>query len=319
MRTPLTTHLVIKNDEKWIEDALESILPLDGYIFVADIGSNDNTPYICEKYGAAVTRLSLNGDMSQVRNYMISMDKQPWHFYIEPWERVLSGCEEIKKICTQPAAQKLFRMPVVQGDIITKENRLWHRDLGAKFVNPRNETIPGKGIEIGTIIHQKRGNRAELTAKIMEKWKEREPLNTNILYMEACDMLVKKQWKPFLNKAEYYLFQEKEDVMPVTMTRYYMALVLCYVFSEFDAATQYILACIHTRPLMAEYWCLLGDIFYKKKVYEKAKTFYQNAIDLGKHRAVDEWPTEIAKYRKYPQEMIQSCRDIISQSRDYLG
>jgi tetratricopeptide (TPR) repeat protein len=320
MRTPLTTHLIIRNDEEWVEEALKSVLPLDGYIFVADIGSTDNSPYICESYGAVVKRLSLNHDLSQVRNLMMKTDKQPWQFYLEPWEKVLTGTDEIKKICTTRGNSQLYRMPVVQGDIITKETRLWHRESGAKFVHPINETILGESQEISAVILQKKvSNRREIHQEIMAKWRERSPLNTNLLYMEACDLLIRKQWKPFLTKAEHYLFQEKQDLMPITMTRYYMAMVLCYAFSQFETATKYIAACIHSRPLMAEYWCLLGDIHYKKKDYERAKVFYENAIDLGSQRPADEWPIEVQKYRKYPQQMIQSCKDVISKSREYLG
>ncbi len=321
MRTPLTTHLIIKDDEAWIEEALKSVLPLEGYIFVADIGSKDSTPYICEKYGAAVTRLSLNHDFSQVRNLMVQRDKQPWHFYLEPWEKLLTGAEEIQKICTTGEKPSLlYRMPVVQGDILTKETRLWHRESKAKFVHPVNETILGTAQEISSVIYQKRNNsRDQIKLEIMEHWRERSPLNTNLLYMESCDLLIKKKWKQFLIKAEHYLFQEKSDLMPITMTRYYMAMVLCYVYSQFEPAKQYITACLHARPLMAEYWCLLGDIHYKKKDYERAKVFYENAIDLGAMRQADEWPIEIQKYRKYPQQMLQACKDVISKSRDYLG
>ena len=320
MQTPLTTHLIIKNDEAWIEEALQSILPLDGQILVADIGSKDATPYICEKYGAAVIRLALKGDMSQVRNRMASSSKQPWNLYLEPWEKILAGAEEIQQVCLTTPTNKLFRMSIVQDEIITKENRLWHRTAKAEFLNPVNEMLAGDAHDIGSIIHRKKHtNRDEQNAKLLEDWKAASPLNTTVMYLEACNLLTRKNWKGFLSVANHYLFQEKKDLMPTTMIRYYVAMVLCSVFKDFDTATKQIVACLSVKPLMAEYWCLLGDIYYKKKRYEQARVFYENALDLGRKRQPDDWPMDVPKYRKYPQEMVRGCTEILDKSRDYLG
>jgi len=64
---------------------------------------------------------------------------------------------------------------------------------------------------------------------------------------------------------------------------------------------------------------LLGDIYYHKKIYKKAMTFYQNAIYAGERRLKEDlWPLEIEKYRNHPNEMIKSCQNILDDS-DYIA
>jgi hypothetical protein len=67
---------------------------------------------------------------------------------------------------------------------------------------------------------------------------------------------------------------------------------------------------------MAEFWCLLGDIHYSLlKEYDKAYSFYDNAIFLGKKRLKsDLWPMEISKYSDYPEEMKKSCNNKINKT-----
>jgi hypothetical protein len=67
---------------------------------------------------------------------------------------------------------------------------------------------------------------------------------------------------------------------------------------------------------MAEFWCLLGDIYRKLHKYEKAWIFYDNAIVLGgKRLKTDVWPMEIKKYKDYPVKMKESCQETMKNSQ----
>ena len=71
---------------------------------------------------------------------------------------------------------------------------------------------------------------------------------------------------------------------------------------------------------MAEFWCLLGDIFYKIKQYDKAVEFYDNARIIGQRRLMDsDWPMEISKYSSYPEKMIESSKEIIKNTVLYIN
>jgi hypothetical protein len=80
------------------------------------------------------------------------------------------------------------------------------------------------------------------------------------------------------------------------------------VFGDAKKAARDILACIAARPQMAEFWCLMGDIYYSKRQYVKAKSLYDNAIIAGKERKDDTWPVDLSKYDEYPNKMIDYCK-----------
>ena len=70
------------------------------------------------------------------------------------------------------------------------------------------------------------------------------------------------------------------------------------------------------KPIMAEYWCVLGDVYYHLAGdYDRAKRFYRNAIILGQKRKEDDmWPVELSKYNTYPEKMIKSCEELLKSN-----
>lgn len=309
--TNLTIHLVVKNHEQTIGRTFESIKPLGGKIIVADIGCRDGTVGICKRYGADVVRLSLNDDYSQVRNFLAA--KKGWVLWLEPWETILRGSDTILSALKEEAA---YRLHVLQEGTVTKQVRLWHSSLGLKFVNPVYETVVAEAADLSVYLHST-GDTPDVS--LIQKWAERCPLATEPLYYQACSLLVRKKWKEFLTAADHYIFQEKGPKMSLTMTQYYCAMVHCYVTKNFQAAVNYLLPCLAERPTMAEFWCLLGDIYYAGKLYEKAAIFYDNAAVLGSRRLKDLWPLEVAKYKEYPATMSAACRTAMESVKSYVG
>ena len=104
------------------------------------------------------------------------------------------------------------------------------------------------------------------------------------------------------------------------MTQYYCSMVNCYIKKQYNTAIKFLLPCVAKKPTMAEFWCLLGDIYYALKDYERAKTFYENAIILGSRRLKnDDWPLEISKYKESPQKMIEGCISIFKNQTIYAA
>lgn len=296
--------MVVRNDEETVGETLNSFSQLGDFL-VGDIGSTDSTAKICRSFGATVVPLSLNDDMSAVRNSLISYSKTDWNLWIEPWETLLLGDEIV------PQAPGVYRVWVMRGDVATKPNRLWHKRTGAKFKNPVFETLVGSAEELPIYLSSSGGQENALKKRLLEKWREKSPLSNEVTYYESCLHLTEKNWKSFLNTADHYLHRVKnKETMSAIMTRYYGAMVSCYIEKDGNRAVNYLLPCIVTKPLMAEFWCLLGDIYYSGKSYDKAKLFYENALVLGRGRLSDEWPMEISKYKDYPEKMASACEEI---------
>lgn len=307
--------MAVKNDEGYIENSIKSLLPLDGDILIADLGSKDNSINLCERLGAKSIKIGLNNDFSAAKNKLIQHAKTEWIMFVEPWEVMITPKEEVLSLFEKPG---VYRSKIIQDEMITESINLWSCDNKIEFHNPVFETINSDSQKTNIYFSSKENNRNEINSKILEIWRNRMPLSSSVSYYWSHKLLIEKKWDQFINEASSYLFKEKEDIMPITMTRYYLAMVQAVVKKNYNEAVKNIVFCLSVRPLMAEFWCLLGDIYYSNKKYEKALTFYENAIILGSSRMNgDEWPVEVAKYKKYPQKMIESCEKILRSMKSY--
>jgi hypothetical protein len=104
------------------------------------------------------------------------------------------------------------------------------------------------------------------------------------------------------------------------MTRYYYAFVQLTQKRAVRPTLQNLNICLCLKPLMAEFWCLSGDVYYHiLSQFELAKEFYENALILGSKRLNDDiWPMDVSKYKKYPTMMIDSCDKILKKKADFI-
>lgn len=317
MKTPLTIQILIKDNRNVISKCIMSLLPLNAHLNIVDLGSTDGTAEFCRSLKLNVSRMSLNNDYSGVRNQLINYSTTDWNMFINPWEVIISGCDTITSYLNNEL--KAYQFAVIQGDLILKQIRLWNKKLNLKFSNPIYESVKYEKYSGSDVVIAGVDIAAD-SQMILDNWLKTSPLNLSAHYYKALDLLSKGHWKEFINVADYYLFSENRECVSKTMTEYYYALTKCYLAKDYNVALKYILNCIAKQPLMAEFWCLLGDIYYANSEYQTAIVFYENATILGSQRLnSDEWPVEMPKYNIYPNKMIASCRELLDKSKIYSG
>lgn len=310
--------MLVKNNEKTVEYAIQSVLSLDMPILIGDLGCNDQTIDICRRYKTEIVKIAPNNDFSKAKNNLIEFNQSKWILSLEPYEVMLNGFDNIKTIIHSKEIEA-YRLNILNGDIISKQIRIWNKEKNLKFKNPVFEILSGDSLEVDACLLQ---SSCDMDSKLhlAKKWLENSPLSIEPIYYTACCYLTTKNWASFLDYANSYLHQEKGKPISSYMIRYYSAMVQCYINKNYQESAKSLLPCIADKPLMAEFWCLLGDIYFATNQYDKAICFYENAIILGSRRLkTDEWPMEISKYKEYPENMIKSCKDIKSSSKIYLS
>lgn len=317
MKPPLTVHILTKDNGDTIIPCLEGLSQINCHLLVGDLGSRDETIGICGSFGAKIERLSLNDDFAKARNHLLSKADTPWHLMLEPWENMVSGLESlVEAVCGPPAS---YRFSIFENDIMSKSTRLWHRSLGLKWENPVYSSLPGSAFDLPVVLTSLPHQSAYDIDDLICKWQDRCPLSSEPVYYRSCIELKSKNWDAFLNYAELYLHQEKKPKMAYIMTSYYMAMVYTYIKKDGQKAVNALIPCLTQQPTMAEFWCLLGDIYYAASDYKRAYEFYQNAQLLGQRRKNNtEWPMEISKYKEYPEKMMQSCLKLNQSARAYV-
>lgn len=305
--------MLTKNNGQTIRASFESLAALKPRFMVADLGSTDDTLAVCKEYRAEVHPMR---DMPRnaARNRLAELAQADRLFWLEPWEAVINGLGTLQNFKGRHAYAA-----VLQNKTISHDVRLW--DGKARFINPVYERLDvPESTQSNVQIFSNGGVDLDDAASTIQKWKASEPLSAQPYYYHACVLMAQGQYDEFLKMADQYLFMDKSDAVSVVMTRYYYALVSLIHKRAYKPALQNLNMCLCARPLMAEFWCLMGDVYYHLlHRFDHAKEFYENAMILGARRLrTDPVPMDIPKYREYPTKMIESCEQIL-KSTSYYG
>lgn len=310
----ITVQILTKNNEKTIKNTLESIQILKPKIIIGDLGSTDKTVAIAKNFDVNVVSIR---DMTRdkAREHLSSYNKNDWNLWIEPWEIIFQNANSYNNI-----KKDFGYVRVLNNQILNWEIRLWKKNCN--FINPIFETIDEKDADSCSMIISSRGSELDTSNYFehLNKWKKEDPLSAQPYYYQACLLLSEKRYDEFLKIAEYYLFLNKTNQIPAVMLRYYYSFVQMTQKKLVKPTLQNLNLCLSANPLMAEFWCLMGDVYYHLlHKFDIAKEFYENAIILGSNRlSFDLWPMDISKYNKYPKKMIFSCDNILNTKSNYI-
>jgi tetratricopeptide (TPR) repeat protein len=297
----------VKNNEDTIEQTLDSIKNLSSKIIIGNLNSKDDSIKICKKYKTEIVDFKKIENISDIRNQLY--DDKNWNMYIHPWEIFLSGHDALS---FSDDINSCY-VNILNNDIVSKEIRFWR---GTKFTNPVFETIiENKSIKKNSIFFKCIKNIKEENYDLIKEWQNKNPLSHEPYYYLCFYHLSNRDYKNFITCADYYFaINNKNDISSI-MLRYYLSQIQLYITKQIDKSAKNILMCLACCPTFAEFWCMMGDILYHQKSYEKAKCMYQNAIILGKRRSNNDlFPIEILKYKTYPSQMIEN----INKIKNYL-
>lgn len=310
----LTVHILTKNNQKTIEATLKSVADLGASILVGDYASTDNTIEICKTYHAKIFNVK-NKKRNEARTWLDGQaSKNGWNLWLEPWETIIQNPLAYESVNSDTAYVRVLHEQNITWDV-----RLWHKSC--QFINPVFETIKSDNASNSNMILASSGGHDYSDVfESIQQWKVDEPLSKQPYYYQACLLLAEKRYDDFLASAEHYLFLDKQPTTSGIMTRYYYAMVQLMHKKAVKPTLQNLNLCLCAKPLMAEFWCLTGDVYYHlMHKFALAKEFYENAIFLGSKRlASDRWPMDISKYNKYPNKMIESCNQLLNNHADFV-
>jgi len=277
---------------------------------VADLGSTDNTLKICED--ASVEIYKMKCPRNEARNRLIN-NTSGATFLLEPWEALIKGVESLNKLSTITYAT------ILQNNTLVKDVRAWTDK--PKFVNPVYEAIEQNAVDSDILIYSTGRDDHEDILLEINYWKQSSPLAIAPYYYEACTLLSMGKWQLFLTASEHYMFLDKTFSMSSIMNHYYFAMVQLMNLKKVKPTLQNLSICLSAKPLMAEFWCLAGDVHYHlTRKFNVAKDLYENAILLGAKRLrSDNCPMDLTKYKTYPNKMIDSCNKIMQSKSVYIS
>lgn len=300
----LTLHILTRNNATTLTKCLESVSEIGCRIVVGDMGSEDGTREICRDFDAEIVEVEFEGDFSAIRNRLCGGGR---NMYLEPWERVVRGSDSIESL---NGGHSFY---VIEDGVVSKQVRLWDR---GKFENPVFETVVGSGASVNpgvVVVSEGRPDDRERNREICELWVERRPTSPDPHYYLACSLLAEGRIKEFVSEAVRYLSMEPYGGDSSLLMNYYLSRVN-HSLGEYRDAYRRALGCLVGHPSFAEFWCLIGDMLFRRGDHPRAAHMYNNAVFAGRRRPSDDtFPVELAKYGAYPEAMAEKCSAVISE------
>jgi glycosyltransferase involved in cell wall biosynthesis len=95
----LSLTMIVKNEERYLEECLTSVKNSADEIIIVDTGSTDKTIEIAKKFNAQIYNFSWLNDFSAARNFALSKSTGNWILYLDADERISPGSlKELDKI-----------------------------------------------------------------------------------------------------------------------------------------------------------------------------------------------------------------------------
>ena len=84
----ITLSMIVKNEERYLRECLESVKDIVSEIVIVDTGSTDSTIKIAKDYGAKLYSFGWINDFSAARNFALSKSTGDWILYLDADERL---------------------------------------------------------------------------------------------------------------------------------------------------------------------------------------------------------------------------------------
>lgn len=213
--------MIVRNEEKHIEQCLRSVKDVVDEIIIVDTGSTDQTVPICRKFEANILSFPWSGDFAAARNKSIEHATGDWIFYLDADETLDHRAhKKIKQMVKKTNAIVLTctilnyygsSLPVNDENAFTiQQPRFFRNQQGIYFNAPIHETIQRKQpFSKGEVDHMQA--TIHHTGYIEEIAKEKEKKNRNLsLLLEQLEHPDHSPWIEYHVASEYYRLHQYE-------------------------------------------------------------------------------------------------------------
>jgi len=261
--TLLSLAMIVKNEESYLKDCLESVKAVADEIIIVDTGSTDGTIKIAEEFNAKTFLFEWINDFSAARNYALSKCTGNWILYLDADERLeKKSVNEIKNFIVRLENLAVKCLVKSIDNVYGRDNsmtfpRLFRNNSNLRFTGRVHEQIESsiKNLNYQTIesdieiIH--------LGYNISDEIKKNKANRNLKLLLEEYD----------LNKSSYVAFQLAQTYN---------------ILEDFNNAQNYALAALNDQNLEISHRAnLLGLIaFFELKKHKVQAAFRHISIAL---------------------------------------
>lgn len=301
--TFLSACLIIKNEEKWLDQCLESLYDAVDEIILIDTGSSDKSKTIAQKYGCKIWDFKWTGSFSDARNYAIEQAKGDWIISMDADETLINGNE---------LPQLLKKIPLsVGGVLIERENIFTDFITGKSLVEVRSNlrvfrnnkkirwnrnvhehvsfSIKNSGFEINSsafkiLHHLNELNEEELNRKqrnylsILEEDNNLNNKPYNLFFIAQTHYILKSPEKARIILDELLELKPSGNLLFLALSQY---AVIGMELSDFIIAKEKLALSITLFPKQSYGYFLMSQILLKENKFKEALNLENKWIIAG--------------------------------------
>jgi glycosyltransferase involved in cell wall biosynthesis len=273
--------MITRNEERFLEQCLNSVKDLANEIIIVDTGSYDKTKEIARKFNAKIIDFKWIDDFSAARNESLKHATKDWILVLDADEVIdQENCEKIKEIIGAnrefigfSLQQRTYLNKPMHGAIKNESNFELVKDypcyvfnnLVRLFKNNENLHFKHKVHElIEDSIRDKKGKYVKTSVTLHH-------------------LAMLKEDKHLRNKSEQYsniiLNQIKEN--PNSARYNYQAAKVCVGKKDFDNALKYFGEAAKIDPNYRLIFSEIAKVYLLKEDKEQAVIFYRKSVELN--------------------------------------
>lgn len=311
--------MIVKNEEEFLEQCLNSVKELVNEIIIVDTGSTDKTIEIAKMFNAKIFKYEWNNDFSEARNFSIKQATKEWILFIDA-DEIISH-EDHAKIKELTENKEVMGYFLIQRNYINDSTTLgWvpskddnykeKKDFTGYLPNPIIRLFQNnKGIQFKNKVHESIGESIyKMNGKVknsnipihhygkanLEKMKEKGEMYTQIgedKIEENADeakwhfeLGVQHQELNQLDKASHY-FKNAIEKNPKYVKAYINLGGNLIKQNKLTDAFKILKTALKISPNSAEAYNNIGIILAKGGKIEKSTLLFQKAIELNPNYA----------------------------------
>ncbi len=296
----LTLSIIVKNEEKYLKECLDSVKGVVDEIVLVDTGSNDNTINIAKEFNAKILNYKWNNDFASARNFALENSSGDWILYLDADER-LSG-KSIKELKNLIRNQKQEAYHCIIKNIDEVGNRPSVMKYVRLFPNDKRIRFKGKIHEqIEQSLMENDFNILNSSIEIIhvgyslpnEELKEKAKRNLLILIDEynrnpsPYYAFHLGQTYGILNNSESAVFYFNKAVTGETLKGEYKSLAFRYLAvikaekQNWNEALELITKSLEYNYEQPTNLLVAAKIFFQLKDYDKSNRFCRDAFDIN--------------------------------------
>lgn len=319
-KNTVAVNIITKDNEPYLKNTLDCSKKISDEIVIVFTGEKNSEEYkLCKQYCPDTTYyFKWNNNFSKARNFAIDKTKSKWIIWLDSDEFIDDeSIENIKKLINNKINNMYHQFKLVHGSTTMGQIRMFLKHDDIRWQNPIHERIIPKNFpdkHSGIKIIHKVNNINDSSVRNINILNKELEINQNNheyhFYLAIEYHLINQQMKSLFHAEKFlYLYNNTSIDTKKIYIRYLIAWINAYDLKNYQKSVEILLAQLIINCNISEFWCLLGDIYFKMGRIKNAYQFYKNALTMGEYKYDNMWITDLDKYNKYPNLMLKICED----------